>query len=87
MAKPTTKHASAALKLAPDGLPVFECRRDGNTRSMSFVCPKCKGRNGHSFELGHPGAADGHRASPCHCWPVGYYVREILQPKGGRSHG
>jgi hypothetical protein len=73
-----------------DGIPVFECqasgchrypiRRDGTRPpdgcDLSFTCPRCGARLAHGGAHGRPGAADGHRAAHCACWPRGYYLRE-----------
>lgn len=44
---------------------------------LVFRCPVCGQKISHGGWFKDLGAADGHRASHCNCWPKGYYIREV----------
>lgn len=73
------------MTVRPDGIPEFEATPSGRWRyssgtlgcHLSFTCPRCGRNNSHGGEYGNPGGGDGHRCSPCCCWPRGYFIREV----------
>ena len=86
--------STALLGTAEDRIPIFAVTASGNFKTfpkkgsendrgchLSFVCPKCGKKNMHGGTYGEPGTCDGHRASHCECWPLGYYIREVPNEK------